>query len=234
MSEALPVQRVTLSEDLRLVSVVEFVPWSYASPDRATPENSEGEGLEAWHGYWKASLADAGIHDLEPLHPGSFLVPIHQLTAPHVLRKLLQVEFEAVSFSGEADAVENLGALTGGLALLDAGRVVIEPRCCCDLSHLESWRNAALRQPGGFWMGHPLLLGSLEDGGLVLREEDEEIDALPLRAWCMSPDALARAIPGAVQELEDFSRRLEPILAELLFPALAPELARRLAGLEPR
>lgn len=42
------------------------------------------------------------------------------------------------------------------------------------------------------------------------------------------------AAHSAPTEQEPFSRRLEPLLAELLSPALAPELTRRLAGLEPR
>lgn len=234
MSETLPVQRVTLSEDLQLVPVVELAPWPYARSERAMPEGSAYAVPEAWQLYWKASLADSGIHDLEPLRPASFLVPLHRLTTPHVLRRLLQVEFVTQSFSGEEEDAENLGALSGGHALLEAGRVVIEPRCCGDLGDLRSWWNAALRRDGGFWIGHPQVEAAQEEGGLVLREAEEFFMGAPsLRAWRMSLDALARAIPSAIEEQESFSRRLEPILAELLSPALAPELARRLAGLEP-
>ncbi|XXF76323.1 hypothetical protein P2318_25140 [Myxococcaceae bacterium GXIMD 01537] len=233
MSEEPPVQRFTLSEDLRLVPVVEFAPWLYERSERAMPEGSGYEVPEEWLRYWKASLADLGIHDLEPLRPASFLVPLQRLTAPHVLRKLIQVAFQAASFSGEEEDAEILGALSGGHALLDAGRVVIEPRCCCDLGNLSSWWNVARRQDDGFWIGHPSVQVTHEAGGMVLREVEElHIGAPSLRAWRISPEALARAIPEAIEEQESFSRRLEPILAEGLSPALAPELARRLAGLE--
>jgi hypothetical protein len=86
-------ETVTLSGDLRLVPVVELEPGPYARLD--LPEGSHEEVPMDMEHYWERSLAKAGIQ-LEPLLPGSWLVPVSRLTDPHVLRQMLRVEMKSI------------------------------------------------------------------------------------------------------------------------------------------
>jgi hypothetical protein len=234
MSAAHAIQVIALSRNLSLVPVVEFAPGQYARQGRVYPQQTGDEAPDAWRRYWLDCLSDSGIQGLVPLRPGSWLVPVRQLTDPHILRQLVRVEFKQISFSGSAEEADDVGTLSGGYALLDAGQLVIEPRCCGDLRNLKEWRDAALRQcDGSFWIGHPMLHAAVKGEHVALREDEMEHSGdMPLREWLLSPDALAQAIPDAAREQEAFSRRLEPILAERLDSSLVVPLARRLAGLD--
>jgi hypothetical protein len=221
-------ETVTLSGDLRLVPVVEFVPGSYARQERPLPEGSIAEAPMDWQRYWEQCLADSGLL-LEPLHPGSRLVPVSRLTDPHVLRELLRVEMKS-SDPEETALLERVAPMSGGQALLEGENVVLTPRCCGDLRNLDSWEDSARLHVDGFWIGHPQVYAAWEEPWLLLREDEPDNDGVH-RAWHLSPLVLARAASAARKEQEDFARRLVPVLLEQFPPEVAHPLASKLAGL---
>nr|QKW93758.1 hypothetical protein [Vitiosangium cumulatum] len=223
-------QLVRLASDLRLEPVVEFAPWSYARHEYPSPEGSRQEVALEWQHYWEQCLADSGIH-LRPLLPGHWLVPVSRLTDPHVLRELLRVQLQSVDPAEEAPVVERVTALSGGHALLEGDRVVLTPRCCCDLRNLASWEDASRLRCNGFWIGHPQVFASWEEPWLALREEEPDGEGV-FREWHLSPLVLGRAARAARKEQEDFARRLVPLLSERFPPGEARSLASHLAGLD--
>ncbi len=56
-----------------LIPVIELVPAQYQQHPLDGPKD---RSPEAWLQYWKASLAQAGITELDPLFSGSWDVPI--------------------------------------------------------------------------------------------------------------------------------------------------------------
>ncbi|PTL83299.1 hypothetical protein [Vitiosangium sp. GDMCC 1.1324] len=225
-------QLVRLGSDLRLEPVVEFSPVFYARQEHLSPEGSLKEMALEWQHYWELCLADSGLH-LQPLFPGSWLVPLSRLTDPHVLRELLRVPLQYVD-AAEAQTeplLERVTALTGGHALLDGEHVVLTPRCCCDLGYLVSWENAARLKCNGFWMGHPQVFASWEEPWLALCEDEPYWEGV-CREWHLSPLVLGRAARAARKEQEDFARRLVPLLSDRFPPGEARSLAFHLAGLD--
>lgn len=215
---SLPVSRevIVLSNAFQLVPVVEFEAAAYKREGRDSPLGPPLELREDWQRYWEQSLADSGIHGLVPVEPASMLVPVSQLTEPHVLRALLRL---ALNPYGEEDAQtrdvdpNELIALSGGLALLDGGRVLLLPGCCADLENLNSWEAAARQQCDTFWMGHPEVSAHWESPWLVLRDAPSSSGESP-HEWRLEPLSLQQALREARTAQEEFARRLEPFVAE--------------------
>lgn len=97
--------------------------------------------------------------------------------------------------------------------------------------YLAEWRDAAsYRQPDWkmVWIGHPWISVRFEAGWLVFSEPHESES--PVGRWAVNPEEFGRAVAVAEDELEDFARRLVPVL-EAMGVAEAGGHARRLAGL---
>ncbi|WNG33848.1 hypothetical protein F0U60_09600 [Archangium minus] len=220
-------ETVTLSGDLRLVPVVEFEPGPYGRLDDPRPEGpDEDVPMEC---YWEHNLAKAGIR-LEPLLPGTWLVPVSRLTDPHALRQLLRVQLESKDPAKMVDPFEHVSPMAGGQVLFEGEHVVLTPRCCGDLRNLDRWEAAARGRFDGFWIGHPQVFASTEEQWLLLREEEPDRNGV-FRAWRLSPLMLARAALAARKAQEDFARRLVPLLSEWFPPEVAHPLASVFSGL---
>lgn len=223
---------LTLLREVELIPVLELEPWVFSTVERPRPSGSVLETPEGWARYWLDSLADSGITGLTPLRPGSWHVPAHQLGDPETLEKILRIHTRDVDGIEAPIDAEEIPTLSGGLALLSKGEVLIEPTCCSDLGNLSEWRNAAgYRQPEWrmLWIGHPWL-SARYDGRLLVISEPHESDT-PSGRWAVDAGVLDRAVDAAEVELERFSRRLERVLMSLGSGDQAGRLARRLAGL---
>jgi hypothetical protein len=96
----------------------------------------------------------------------------------------------------------------------------------------KPWKEAiAYRQPDWkmLWIGHPWLSVRFDRERLLLSEPHESDS--PLAKGSISPEELGRAVTAAEDELEDFARRMEPVLHEMGVAEVRRN-ARRLAGLE--
>ena len=216
-------ETLVLSDELRLVPVIQFGVASYARQERADPTD-----YADWPRYWEQCLADSGIHGLVLVDPASSFVALSQVTEPHVLRELLRVQLESV---GEEERSQS--ALIGGQVLFDGERLVLTPRCCCCLNSLADWDAASRHDTATFYIGHPEAWADWEPPWVVLREyEDDTPGGAVLSEWRLSPAALRRAVGPAREEQQAFARRLEPLVAER-FPAESVQsIAATLAGLD--
>jgi hypothetical protein len=221
----------TYVEGIELTPVIELTPGTFSTRERTLPSGSGRDLPDEWHRYWLDSLADSGVVGLKPLWPASWLVTTRQLTDGDVVGRILSANvrdwggLEALSDS------ENRPVLDGGLALCHNGEVLVAPGCCGDLGNLSEWRGAAAyRQPDWkiVWTGHPWLSVRYDAGRLVFSEPHES--DTPTGRWLVRPEELVRAVAAAEVELEDFARRLEPVL-EPMGVAEVRRNARRLAGL---
>src|SRR5262245_7545819 len=104
-------------ERIELVPVVELEPSAYATRERPLPAWSGREEPAAWGRYWRASLADSGLVGLEPLGPGSWLVPVRQLRCPDLLGRVLAPRWGEGGLAGALADPDALPVLDGGLAL---------------------------------------------------------------------------------------------------------------------
>lgn len=213
---------------VRLAPVVELAPGRFATRERDSPDG----GPEAEDGYWRASLADAGL-DVPSIQPGTWLVEVERLADPRHLETIVAAHLRAAADEDGsppvAELLESLLPLHGGFALLDGdGRALLLPRCCCDLGTLDEWRSAAAHDglaARALWIGHPEASAS-GAGERVL------IASPRAPAIALDRGALARAVDGAERTLESLAARLTPIAATVVADAaLGARLARRLAGL---
>ncbi len=127
---------LTLFREIRLIPVLELEPWVFSTVERPRPSGSVLETPEGWARYWLDSLADSGITGLTPLRPGSWHVQVHQLGDPETLEKILRIHTRDVDGIEAPIDAEEIPTLSGGLALLSKGEVLIEPTCCSDLGNL--------------------------------------------------------------------------------------------------
>ncbi|WP_434044829.1 MULTISPECIES: hypothetical protein [Sorangium] len=215
-----------VTDQLRLRPVVELEPGAYG----CAPQPSTGPWTaEESETYWRACLRGGGIVGVDPITPGSWLVPLDALRSDDLIRRVLQVHFA----DGSPADLDEIGPLCGGFALVDGGATLILPTCCGDLGDLDNWRAAAeLRSESRemLWIGHPWLAVWYEAPMLHIREEAECNRTAPLREFAMNPEALQTAVLHAARELDLFCERVVAALHE--FPGVldAGAVGRVLVG----
>jgi hypothetical protein len=129
-----------------VVASIEFQP-----SDWLTVEYSDLIGTPAWPKFWKDQLAPLG---LSPVHPGSWQVPVTQITGPGLLSRIALLNLEESGIDGYPDSDgetgpddDRMGAMLGGYSLLGRAREpVVYPGCCCDLAgQRHVWRFASMK-----------------------------------------------------------------------------------------
>lgn len=233
---------------IRLIPVIEMPPTNYGRPDRVMP--AAGSPREAWDRWWLDSLADSGIAGLRPMRPGSWHVPMEQLTREHTLTQLLHVHLRPQLFQeDEANTSDTLPSemtnidpeeclpFSGGYALCIGEQVMITPRCCGDLGDIAQWRFAAGYREAAvatMWIGHPGLEIRLDGDLLVFAEEEKDHAPEWIGACRVRPEALGEAITRAENDMDAFARRIRRILANTLTEECAAELAAALTATQVR
>lgn len=196
-----------------LTPVVELEPGAYAKRPREYPQVPGSEDPDGWDDYWRASLADSGITELNPISKGSWLVPIEQLVRPATLAALLGVEHDDPDRSPE----DALASICGGY-VLESGEKKILPGCCGDLSNLEDWREAAAWHKPEWhmiWIGHPWTHVSADGDTLrFLKPSDNDPPESTEIHLTVSRSDLTAAIEAANALLEQFAGRLRPLIVE--------------------
>lgn len=218
------VQRLT---DLQLVPVLELLPWQFS--DRESPTVPEHERAAAWSRHWFDCLEEAGVIGLNPVAPNSCHIPVTALTdlttLDHILNKLVEPDTRSDP--------ESATALSGGVALVSGGAVLVEPQCCVDLGDWREWHSIAAHTAPkwkSLWIGHPCLAARAEGSDLVLAGPHES--APPEPHWVFDRELVAPAVERAVRELERFADRLTVVLLgpDAKRGAEVRALAQRLAG----
>ena len=197
-----------------LVPVLELDPFQYAAEDRVTPDAACDPRSRRQH--WLDSLQDAGITGLTPW-PDTRLVPVEQLVETSTLRAILRVEFADVTVD---DALEELGALSGGFVLSHTHGAIL-PSCCGDLGNLAEWQMAADHVAADWkdvWIGHPWTHVRSEGETLVFTEPRESHATEELVEVARMPrHDLQTAIATAARQLDAFGARLAPLVDEFRF-----------------
>lgn len=228
---------VALSNRVTLIPVVEFAPSDYSQSERSCPSGSLVENPNAWYRYWKESLADSELESLEPIRPGSWLVPISQLVEPFVLRHLVGKYSEKLEMATSSPDLECIGSFSGGYVLCCNDNIAIEPTCCSGLENIAAWEEAVTyrgEQWEELWIGHPWVSVRFASGNLCISEYHETFSSstLPICAtrYTVKPSVLEVAIRAAKTELELFRQRLLSVVQELTPAALASEIVCILTG----
>ncbi|MFO0660154.1 MAG: hypothetical protein U0165_10030 [Polyangiaceae bacterium] len=115
---------------------IELVPLVSLQPhDFQNRENDDTRiDPEDWAAYWKASLTESGIDELELSSLGFSCVDARSLTRPSTLKQLLHVlyadlvEWVDHGAKGPSGALlDDMSSLTGGIALVIDGEPFVEP-----------------------------------------------------------------------------------------------------------
>ncbi|MFK7789855.1 MAG: hypothetical protein AB8C95_10245 [Phycisphaeraceae bacterium] len=195
---------------VELIPVIEFEPGAYHLGERSSPTSQDPT---EWERYWMDSLADAGIHGIEPFEPGSWFVSIDMLQSQEILRVLLNINCQGFNI----DDLEGFSALPGGY-FLTVDTKTLPPQCCCDLSNLNDWRKATSHRAVEWqmlWIGHPWTHVSAENDRLTLLEPTEEDPPSTLKTFAsFDRSELLSAVSRAEQLKDAFRNRLREIVAE--------------------
>jgi hypothetical protein len=213
-----------------LTPVIEFAPSDYSQREQPDPADAPAANASDWHAHWTASLADSGIHNLEPWRPGSWLVPARNLTSRATLLTLLRQHLADVARSRWTGEIV---PIPGGYVLA-RGEAEILPGCCGDLTNLDSWREAAANDSDAWrmvWIGHPWTF--VRRVGDILQFAAPSESKMPhdlVIALSVPAAELAGAIAQAERERRAFASRLLPAIAQLSPPIPAAQLVECLTG----
>lgn len=219
---------------MRLIPTVELEPGQYASEDRPCPASADSDA--AWDAWFVTCLADAGIHELRPIRPRSWLVSAEHLVQARTIERIFAAQFE-LSLSEAADDPDQWGPLRGGFALQRGAEILVEPGCCGDLGNLSEWRRAVDAAEDSWvtlWIGHPWR--SIRRAGAQVEISQPHQNAeggvqQPLALACRVDAAeLAHAVEVARGELAALADRIRPVVAPDAADAAA--FLRRLVGLD--
>ena len=205
---------------MKLIPVLELEPGLYANQKREIPESSDSE---AWHTYWKKSLANSGIENLEPYEYNSWFVPLGSIFEPKIMAAVLDQRLSLTKIRSQNTSLsleERISPLPGGYILEIDENTKIRPQCCGTLEDLHNWKHTL--QASGvdeqmLWIGHPWLMASSVDSKyLRLRETVEYGEPIDLIEVQVEKKKLEQAIQEAETVLLAFGDRLRPILEEFL------------------
>ena len=152
------------------------------------------------------------------------------ISTDDVLRTIIEKQNHGVF----TDALNDVSAMSGGLALFDGDQVLVEPQCCGDLSNLFDWRVAAAHRGEDremLYIGHPWLTVSYRPPTLAIFEEEEYPDTSERRVYHLDPQELANSVVVAEAELRVFASRISEALRTLAVPGDRDSVASRMAGL---
>lgn len=200
---------------VELIPVIEFEPFTYSQEGRRSPPVKLHQDSDAWYKYWKESLADSGITELEPVE-NSWLVRVVDLTQPNTIAKLLRVHLgdQMVEIP---DDLESIGPLNGGYVLKTETHLLL-PTCCVSLEDIKSWEEALCWQQPAWtpvWIGHPWIYCRRKDSHLEFTGYAESTVGLEA-AFVVQPDELQSAIEAARETVTEFGHRARSELAKLV------------------
>lgn len=213
---------------LKLVPVVELEPGRFATRAHAPPNCSRLDDAARWETYWRDSLADSDV-DLRPVFGTQFVELNAALSHRHAQTIVLRI-----AGLEDAEHLDDVGAMPGGLVLMENGAPILFPQCYLSMTvEFREVLNDASDTWREIWIGHPML--SLRDCGgltefskLVAPERQRPIEV----DFRVRTDELAAALAAAEIELG----AAVPIVAALVRDATkldAEGVARILTGHRP-
>lgn len=206
-------------------------------------------GPEDWAAYWKASLAEAGIDELELAPFGFSCVDARSLKRESTLRRIISSHYaDLVTWldhgaKGPSGALlDNTSSLSGGVVLLVDDEPFVEPGCCASLDDIAGW--GALAKHSGpdeltVWAGHDLWSPrgrrDPSSGNVVLRRvgdgynhgADVEIIEFP-------PEILEAAVTQTLDDLVALSQRIAATFPSTIDPRKARRVSAHIAGIDER
>ncbi|MTI25727.1 hypothetical protein E1163_12295 [Fulvivirga kasyanovii] len=118
----------------------------------------------------------------------------------------------------ENEKVEDICPLDGGLVIFVDDVPVVQPQCCSSLSDYQNWIdviNETSSEWKEVWIGHPMIYLRILNNKLQFSELTE--DSVPKERVVNEFDfsLFQRELKRAIEEIEDFKKRVEKILERL-------------------
>lgn len=139
---------------IELIIVIEINPYDFAKNEYESPMVSMEENPEACHSFWLKSISDSGLQNLEAIQKGSYLVDTTTINEAE-WETILQQHLEEIEWDFYDDQI---GKLSGGIAMLIDDHFMIVPECCGDIGMINDWEmipeNASTNWTQ-LWIGHP-------------------------------------------------------------------------------
>jgi len=204
--------------------VIEIEPGLFRQTDIPYPEASQFSDPAGWDRWWLASLAQGGITDLTPI-PGTWLVPLEQLTNRATLRAVLYAQVA----DDDLTKLDDIAAFGGGL-VVTSGDMSFRPTCCGGLGAIAEWATAAELADGEVRqldVGHPWLHARGSASQIEVSDYTES-DIPTDFPHSIDRLALADGVAQAYTELAAFAARLDPHVAERVAGIAIDRLIHRL------
>jgi hypothetical protein len=196
---------------MELIPVIEFEANRFTEKEYEYPQKSREQDPEGWELYWRRSLADSGITDIDSLS-GSGFVPIENLS-----QDVLRIYLSKWLVNLEEDySLEYVSPIIGGYVLKSLNDVLLWPQCCGDLSNITEWEkvlNCKSSQWIEIWVGHPCVSARFENNLLFISGLHEPGE-LPKGVLCSFESFnLQTSISSAKRILATFHSSVSVLLA---------------------
>ena len=139
---------------MELINTIEINPYDFAKKEYESPMLSLEENPDACHDFWIKSISDNGLQNLKAIQKGSYLVDVNTVHE-YEWETILQQHLEEVEWDWYE---EQIGKLSGGIALKVDDTFMIVPQCCGDIGMLNEWEQItenANKNWAQLWIGHP-------------------------------------------------------------------------------
>lgn len=199
---------------MKVINTIEFAPSDYAKNNYEFPDNKQENQEDLRLGYWKKSLADSGITDIEPIEKTSWLVDVEKISDT-TLKILVENELKDVDTN---NFEEELIALSGGIVISDNNKILITTNCCGDLTDLANWETVFQDNSNEWtqlWIGHPFVYYRNRNNVVEFSNETESnADEYTVVVNTISRDWLKSEIDNIRIAQNALCTRIEKILAE--------------------
>ncbi|MEM7180563.1 MAG: hypothetical protein AAF518_06605 [Spirochaetota bacterium] len=198
-----------MKSQISLIPVIEF-PTVKDAESRQTPTGTSWTNPEEWEMYYKRELAKNYSSVYEPIAPGSFQYRLFDLDLK-VLQELIDLHTADLPLQESC-------AFFGGYVLVVDGQNTLYPQCCGLLSEIQDWQK--LLQPSfePFYLmeQHPSPRFELHDKEIhiISRDDFEPFVPITQEKLVLGCTELQQAVLRLVQELEEFSRKMDSTFAK--------------------
>jgi len=208
-----------------LINTIEINPYDFMDSDDPKLNDLREDSSQ----FWTACISHRGLGRLKAIRRGSYLVDLTTVD-DRELEEILKNELEEVDVMAYD---EQVGRISGGVALSLGDRIYIAPNCCGDMGDLVGWEDIFLDTTGAWrqlWIGHPWVYYRVVDERVEFSDYTEKAGTEDLSVLvAVSKVELMAEVRRVRVEQDLFEQRIQRVL-EKMGIAHGEEIAKIMTG----
>jgi hypothetical protein len=194
-----------MKDKLKISAVIELNASEYTDEEYPYPNGSRYEFPREWRDYWKTSLKDSGLTEVEQIITGIPFVNIATIEDSE-LNTIVEVQLADTSLEN----LEEIIPFEGGI-VVELNDLNIIPQCCVSLSDFQEWEEILKCEPNEWtqiWIGHPWIFARIKNNSIEFSDYCEQNNWDNGPKFSIDFESFKEAFGVMSKEIKDFKMRV--------------------------